>query len=103
MSRRHALNEETLGDIDAGSAAYPKKSLRLLALPRGLSKSTAHIGTKLLELRPYRTTLVYDLLPLDYVSNFDLLNGFGNQYSKDFPTQNLRLILMSRGSLQVLT
>jgi hypothetical protein len=40
-----------------------KKSLHLLALQCGLAKCTAHSGTKLLKLQPYKATVVHSLLP----------------------------------------
>jgi hypothetical protein len=42
-----------------------KKLLHLLALQCGFAKCTAHVGTKLLKLQSYKTTVVHSLLPPD--------------------------------------
>jgi hypothetical protein len=61
----HILTEEKLGQIVASLESSPKKSLRRLALQCGVSKSAAHLATKLLKLKSYRTTVVNQLLPPD--------------------------------------
>jgi hypothetical protein len=54
-----------LDEIGARLEASPKKSLRRLALQCGVSKSAAHVLTKLLKLKPYRTTVIHQFLPPD--------------------------------------
>jgi hypothetical protein len=51
--KRDVLTEENLDDIGT----------RLEASPKNLLALTAHFGTKLLKLRPYKTIVVHSLLP----------------------------------------
>jgi hypothetical protein len=60
--KRYILTEEKLDKIGAHLEGSPKKSLRQLALQCKVSKSAAHIATELLKLKPYRTTVVHQLL-----------------------------------------
>jgi hypothetical protein len=57
LKRRYILTEEKLDEIGARLEASPKKSPRRLALQCGVSKSAAHIATKLFKLKPYRRTV----------------------------------------------
>jgi hypothetical protein len=57
--------EGKLNDISTQLEASPKKLLHLLPLQHGLAKSTAHIVTKLLKLRPYKITVTQSHLPPD--------------------------------------
>jgi hypothetical protein len=57
--KRRVLTGEKLTGIGIRLEASPNKSLLLLALQWGLSKSTAHV-------RPYKTTVVRSFLPPDY-------------------------------------
>jgi hypothetical protein len=59
------LTEEKLDDISTQIEASPKKSLCLLALQCGVAGSTAHIGTKLLKLWLYKTTVIQSHLSPD--------------------------------------
>jgi hypothetical protein len=65
IKKWHILTEEKLADIGARLEASPKTSLRRIALQCGVSKSAAHVATKLLNLMPYRITVVHQLLPPD--------------------------------------
>jgi hypothetical protein len=58
----HILKNEKLEKIVSHLEASPKQSLRRSALQCGVSKSAAHTATKLLKLKLYRTTMVYQLL-----------------------------------------
>ena len=49
---RRVLSEETLDDIGARLEACPKMSLKQLSHETGVSKSSVHIATKLLHLKP---------------------------------------------------
>jgi hypothetical protein len=69
-----------------------------LALQCGLAECTAHIGTKFLKLRPYKTTVVHSPLPPDCDQEYDTAGDFRNRYSKDILIQNLCLILARRGT-----
>jgi hypothetical protein len=65
-----------------------KKSLHLLALQCGISRSTLHTATELLMLGPYKMAVVHSLLPQE----FDTAGGFRNLCLMIFLTQNLRFI-----------
>lgn len=58
----HVLTEETLLNIRARLETSSKMSLRLFIFQCGIS-STLLFGTKLLQLRPHKTTVVHSLLP----------------------------------------
>jgi len=54
VRRRFVLTEEKLDEIGAQIETCPGKSLHRLAVKSGVSKSSAHRATKLLNLRPYK-------------------------------------------------
>jgi hypothetical protein len=49
---RRVLSEETLDNIGARLEACPKISLKQLSHETGVSKSSVHIATKLLHMKP---------------------------------------------------
>jgi hypothetical protein len=53
------LTEENLDDIGARLEHTPRKSLKHLAEETGVSKSSGKTATKLLKLRPYKTTVIH--------------------------------------------
>jgi hypothetical protein len=52
------LTEEQLDDIGAILERTPRNSLKLLSQETGVSKSSARNATQLLNLRPYRNTVI---------------------------------------------
>jgi hypothetical protein len=52
------LAEEKVDGIGARLEHTPRKSLKRLAQETGVSVSTAKRATQLLELRPYKTTVI---------------------------------------------
>jgi hypothetical protein len=62
------LAEEKIDDIEARVEHTPGKSLKCLAQEIGVSKSCARRATQLLMLRPYKTTVIHALQPLDRAS-----------------------------------
>jgi hypothetical protein len=61
------LTVETLDDIGRSLENYPRKSLRRLALQIGVSVGSVWTTTKLLHIRPYKTTVEPEIKPVDYV------------------------------------
>ncbi|XP_069673339.1 uncharacterized protein [Periplaneta americana] len=59
--RRRVLTEEKLDDIGARLENSPRKSLKRLAQEVGVSKSSARVATKLLNLKSYKTMQVREL------------------------------------------
>jgi gamma-glutamylcysteine synthetase len=56
--KRRVLTEEKLDDIGARLEHTPRKSLKRLAQETGVSKFSARSATKLLKLRPNKTTVI---------------------------------------------
>jgi hypothetical protein len=56
------LTEETLVDIGARLEHTSGKSLKRLAEETGVSKCSARMATRLLKLRPYKTTVIHACL-----------------------------------------
>jgi hypothetical protein len=69
------MTEVKLDETGAHLEASPKKSRRL-DLQCGVSKLAAHIGTKLLKLKSYRTTVVHQLLPPDAEARINYCRWF---------------------------
>ena len=61
----YVLKEDKLGEIRERPKHTPTKCLRRLGQETGISKSTAWRGTKLLHMKPYKITIVHELLPRD--------------------------------------
>jgi hypothetical protein len=57
--KRRVLSREKLDDTGARLERTPRKSLKRLAQETGVSKSSARRETKLLNLRPYKTTIIH--------------------------------------------
>jgi hypothetical protein len=91
--------EEKLHDSGTRLQASPKKPLRLLSLQCRLEKGTAHVGTKLLKLRPYRTTVVHSLLPQDCKTIIRYCSWIQESVFNGPLSQNLRFVLIKHGSL----
>jgi hypothetical protein len=70
------LTEEKLDDIGARHEHTPSKSLKRLAQETGVSASTARRATRLLKLRPYKTTVIHDLQPRDPCSRVHFCSWF---------------------------
>jgi hypothetical protein len=56
------LTEEKLDEIGATLEPTPRKSLKCLSEETGVSKSNARTATRLLKLRPCKTTVIYTCL-----------------------------------------
>jgi hypothetical protein len=69
-----------------------------LALQCELAECTAHIGTKFLKLRPYKTTVIQSLLPPDCAVRIQYCRWFQESVFKGLLTQNLHLILTRCGT-----
>jgi hypothetical protein len=65
-----------LDEIGAHLEASLKKSLRQIALQCRVSKLAAHVATKLLKLKPYRTSVVHQLLPPDAEARINYCRWF---------------------------
>ena len=63
--KRHVLMEQKLEEIGERLENSPQKSLRRLAQETNISKALAWKATKLLKLKPYKFTVVQELLPHD--------------------------------------
>jgi response regulator of citrate/malate metabolism len=59
---RQELTEEKLNNIGTRLEHTPRKSLKCLAQETGVSRSTARKATQLLNLRPYKTTVIHTRL-----------------------------------------
>jgi hypothetical protein len=68
--------EEKLDVIGDRLEHTPRKSLKHLAQETGMSKSSARMGTQLLKLRPYKTTVIHALQPCNPASRFHFCNWF---------------------------
>jgi hypothetical protein len=88
------LTEEKLRDIGARLEYTPRISLKLLAQETGVSKSSARTATKLLKLRPYETTVIQALQPLDPSSRVHFGSWFYSLSSKVKLNRNERSFLM---------
>jgi hypothetical protein len=66
--KRQVLTEEKLDDKGARLEHTPRKSLKYLAQKTGVSKSSVRTATQLLNLRPYKTTVINALQPRDPAS-----------------------------------
>jgi hypothetical protein len=62
--KRRVLTGEKLDNIRARIQHTPRKSLKRLAQETGVSKSSARTATNLLELRPYKTTIIHSTIQL---------------------------------------
>jgi hypothetical protein len=67
---------EKLGDIGDRLEHTPRKSLKHLAQETGVSKSSARMATHLLNLRPYKTTVIHALQPHNPASRFHFCSRF---------------------------
>ncbi|KAJ4451314.1 hypothetical protein ANN_02775 [Periplaneta americana] len=65
VQQRRVLTEEKLDEVGARLEHSPRKSLRRLTQEFNISKTSAFVATKLLELQPYRLTVVHALQPKD--------------------------------------
>ena len=65
---RTVLTEETLDEIDASLECTPTKFIPKFAQQMGISESSAHRATNLLQLKPYKCTSVYRIKQGDPVS-----------------------------------
>ncbi|KAJ4434323.1 hypothetical protein ANN_22880 [Periplaneta americana] len=72
VQQRRVLTEEKLDEVGTRLEQSPRKSLRHLAQEVNISKTSAFMATKLLELKPYRVTVVRALQPQDP----DAMKGF---------------------------
>jgi hypothetical protein len=72
--KRRVLTEEKLDGTGAGLEHTPQKSLRRLAQETGISKSSRAKATKLLQLRPYKATVVHALQPRDSANKINFCN-----------------------------
>jgi hypothetical protein len=66
LKRNCVLTEEKLDDISCQLENSPRKSLRRLALQRGVSVGSAWTATKLLHIRPYKIIFVPEIKSVDY-------------------------------------
>jgi hypothetical protein len=57
--KRQVFTEEKLDDTGARVEHTPRKSLKRLAQETRVSKSSARSSTRLLKLRPYKTTVIH--------------------------------------------
>jgi hypothetical protein len=60
--KRRVLTEEKLDDIGARLEHTARQSLKCRAQETGVSKSSARTATQLLNLRPYKTTVIHSRL-----------------------------------------
>lgn len=72
--KRRVLTEDKLDDIGERLERSPKKSLRRLAQETEISKYSAWKATKLLKLKPYKVTVVQQLLPHDNAARLNFCN-----------------------------
>jgi hypothetical protein len=94
--KRDVLTEEKLDDIGTRLEASPKN---LSALQCELAKSTAHFGTKLLKLRPYKTVVVHSLLPPYGKAKIHYCMWFQELVFNGLLDPELRFFLTRHGSL----
>jgi hypothetical protein len=65
-----------LNEIGAKLEHTPRKSPKLLPLETGVSKFSARRPTQLLKDRPYETTVIHALQPIDPASRVHFCNWF---------------------------
>jgi hypothetical protein len=70
------LTEKKLGDIWARLEHTPTESLKCLAQETGVSMSSARMKTELLNLKPYKTTVIRALQRCDPASRVHFCSWF---------------------------
>jgi hypothetical protein len=70
------LTEEKLDGIGAKLDHTPRKSMKRLVQETGVSKSSARRVTQLLNLRPYKTTVIHAFQPCDPASRVHFCSWF---------------------------
>jgi hypothetical protein len=68
------LTEERLDEIAATLEHFPQTSFRHLAQKTRVSKSSALIATKVLKLKPFKTTVVHELQPSEPTDRISFCN-----------------------------
>jgi hypothetical protein len=94
--KRRVLTEK-LGDVRARLEHTPRKSLKRLAQENGVSKCSARTATKLLKLKPYKTTVIDALLPRDPASRVHFCNWFLQSIFEGEIDLQLKFFSMKRG------
>ena len=84
IRRRFVLTEEKLDEIGAQMETCPGKSLHRLAVKSGVSKSSAHRATKLLNLRPYKVRAASQLPVLNREARIGHCRWFQKSYYHTF-------------------
>ena len=80
--KRTVLTEETLDEIGASLERTPTKSIPKLAQQVEISETSAHRATKLLKLKPYKSTSVHSLKQGGPVSRMPRVDGISSIFYK---------------------